>query len=152
MVDSPSDRTNPDGPGGGIRERFMTLVERGRRAIGPGRTAPDAARRGVNDRSRDDGSSPDTGGHELPEKERARLTDEERVVRHLQHAEQMGQSDLVDRTGWSKAKVSRVLSAMEEEGTVCRTRVGREKIVTLPESQFDAAARESRRQVTGERE
>lgn len=36
-------------------------------------------------------------------------------------------------TGWSDAKVSRVLSEMERNGLVTRYQVGREKIVCLPE-------------------
>lgn len=67
------------------------------------------------------------------------LTDEERILRLLRRSRRMKQSAVVDRTPWSKAKVSRVLSDMEESGEVCRIQVGREKIVALPETQFEAA-------------
>lgn len=42
------------------------------------------------------------------------------------------QGELAEATGWSKAKVSRVLSGMEADGTVVRFRVGRQKIACLP--------------------
>jgi len=42
----------------------------------------------------------------------------------------MKQSEIVDATDWSKAKASRVLSRMEEEGELVRYRVGRENVVT----------------------
>lgn len=66
------------------------------------------------------------------------LTDEERVRRHLREDGPLRQSELVDRTDWSKAKVSRLLSAMEEADQVSRTQIGREKIVALPESSAEA--------------
>ncbi len=43
----------------------------------------------------------------------------------------MKQHRIVDETGWSKSKVSVLLSEMEEEGTVSKLRVGRENVVSL---------------------
>lgn len=151
MADASHDPDH-DGSTRGIRDRVLTWVERGRRVIEPGDGGTAATPGG------DDGSDEDTRGTgapaALPDEERAMMTDEERVLYHLGRSERMGQSDIVERTDWSKAKVSRVLSAMEEEGKICRTQVGREKIVTLPGSTFDAAApsRPPSRTVTGREE
>lgn len=41
------------------------------------------------------------------------------------------QSEVVETTGWSKSKVSRKLSSLEDAGHVYRVRQGREKIVYL---------------------
>lgn len=65
------------------------------------------------------------------------LTKEEEICRLLrEHAGRMKQSQLVERTDWSQATVSRLLTRLEQEGTVTKLRVGRENIVELrdPES------------------
>lgn len=55
------------------------------------------------------------------------------VMRLLDHNEgTMWQSDLVTEFGWSAAKTSRHLSAMEEDGQIDRTKVGRRKVVFVP--------------------
>lgn len=60
------------------------------------------------------------------------LTDEERVVRLLASNDgRMKQSQIVDETDWSKAKVSRLLSAMEENEEITKLTVGRENIIFL---------------------
>ncbi|WP_266081000.1 helix-turn-helix transcriptional regulator [Haladaptatus caseinilyticus] len=43
----------------------------------------------------------------------------------------MGQGEIIDATGWSKSKVSRVLSMMEEEGLIEKTQIGRKNTVTI---------------------
>jgi uncharacterized membrane protein len=60
------------------------------------------------------------------------LTDEDRVLALLrEHGGRMKQSHIVERTEWSKAKVSRLLSSMNEEGTIEKLSVGRENIISL---------------------
>ncbi len=60
------------------------------------------------------------------------LTDEGRVLKLLQENRgRMKQVDVVDETGWSKSKVSRLLSRMEDRGDINRLRVGRGNIVYL---------------------
>ena len=67
------------------------------------------------------------------------ISDEERIHRYLRpHGGRMRQSELVECTEWSKAKISRLLSEMEQNGSVERVQIGREKIVALPGCQFDA--------------
>ncbi|MCL7417723.1 MAG: helix-turn-helix domain-containing protein [Halalkalicoccus sp.] len=60
------------------------------------------------------------------------LTDEDRIVRLLASNDgRMKQSRIVDRTDWSKAKVSRLLSGMEESAEITKLTVGRENIIFL---------------------
>lgn len=75
------------------------------------------------------------------------ISDEERILRYLRpHGGRMRQWELVECTEWSKSKMSRLLSDLEDEGTINRTQIGREKIVALPgyepeamQSPFDAS-------------
>lgn len=61
------------------------------------------------------------------------LPPDERVERLLtDHGGRLKQSEFVELTGWSKAKVSRVLSRMEESGEIDRRRIGRENVVSHP--------------------
>lgn len=73
----------------------------------------------------------ETGGTQSPIDESI-LTNEEVVCRLLERNERrMRQSQIIESTEWSKAKVSRVLSDLEEEGVVNRVRIGRENVVDL---------------------
>lgn len=59
-------------------------------------------------------------------------TDEERVLRLLiVHEGRMQQSEIVRKTGWSSAKVSRLLQRMENRNDVSRISAGRTKVVYL---------------------
>ncbi|MGM0591115.1 MAG: helix-turn-helix transcriptional regulator [Halobacteriota archaeon] len=63
------------------------------------------------------------------------LSDEERVEYLLeQGGGRMKQANIVRETGWSDAKVSQLLSAMAEEGRVNKLRLGRENLISLPDS------------------
>ncbi|WP_049920864.1 helix-turn-helix transcriptional regulator [Halopiger djelfimassiliensis] len=60
------------------------------------------------------------------------LTDEDRVVKLIrENGGRMKQVNIVEETGWSKSKVSMLLSDMESEGTISKLRVGRENIISL---------------------
>jgi hypothetical protein len=68
------------------------------------------------------------------------LTDAERIERLLaDHGGRIRQSRIVEETDWSKAKVSRVLSSMENDDTVVKIRIGRENIVARPGDEPDVA-------------
>jgi uncharacterized membrane protein len=68
------------------------------------------------------------------------ISDEERVISLLEsQGGRMKQVEIVDRTDWSKSKVSMLLSDMESEGQVSKLRVGRENIVSLAGHEPDAA-------------
>ncbi|CQH61337.1 probable transmembrane glycoprotein / HTH domain protein [Halobacterium hubeiense] len=61
------------------------------------------------------------------------LSDEERVERLLrEHGGRMKQSEIVEETRWSTAKVSQLLSSMAEDGRVEKLRIGRENLISLP--------------------
>ncbi|MBZ6493966.1 DUF7343 domain-containing protein [Natrinema longum] len=60
------------------------------------------------------------------------MSDEDRVVALIQeNGGRMKQVNIVDATGWSKSKVSMLLSEMEDDGTISKLRVGRENIISL---------------------
>jgi hypothetical protein len=85
-------------------------------------------------------SGGDGGGGGAAVTEEELISDEERVVNLLEdHEGRMKQVNIVDETGWSKSKVSMLLSDMEEEGTISKLRVGRENIVSLAGHEPDAA-------------
>lgn len=62
------------------------------------------------------------------------LSDEERVERMLvDHGGRMKQATIVEETNWSSAKVSQLLSEMEENGQIEKLRIGRENLISLAE-------------------
>ncbi|SIR82343.1 helix-turn-helix transcriptional regulator [Natronorubrum thiooxidans] len=64
------------------------------------------------------------------------LTDEDRVRRTLrEQGGRMKQSAVVEDLGWSKSKTSRVLSAMADDGTVEKLRIGRENVIDLSDDE-----------------
>lgn len=68
------------------------------------------------------------------------LSDEDRVVKLLtENNGRLKQVKIVEETGWSKSKVSMLLSDMEEEGTISKLRVGRENIISLDGDEPEAA-------------
>lgn len=70
------------------------------------------------------------------------LSDEERVEWLLEDSGgRMKQSNIVSETGWSNAKVSQLLSEMDEDGRLDKLRIGRENLITLPDE--DVAEDES---------
>ncbi|WP_436347789.1 helix-turn-helix transcriptional regulator [Natronorubrum sp. FCH18a] len=60
------------------------------------------------------------------------LSDKGEVVRLLvaNHG-RIRQHQIADETGWSKSKVSRICSQMHTDGTIEKTSVGRENLITL---------------------
>ena len=62
------------------------------------------------------------------------LSDEERVEHLLeQNGGRMKQANIVDETGWSNAKVSQLLSAMDDDERINKLRIGRENLISLPD-------------------
>ncbi|WP_435346668.1 DUF7343 domain-containing protein [Haloarchaeobius sp. HRN-SO-5] len=60
------------------------------------------------------------------------LTDEDRVLKLLQeYSGPMPQKRVAEQTDWSASKVSRLLSRMDEEGTITKITIGRENIIKL---------------------
>ncbi len=84
------------------------------------------------------GAEPETAGAEADEEvseiDEELLSDEERVELLLErNGGRMKQADIVKETGWSNAKVSQLLSSMEEEGRVDKLRIGRENLISFPD-------------------
>lgn len=109
--DDPLDRSRPGDPDGG-----------------DGPTAGPAA--DGETRDGDEGSAPDPGTDE-PDPEL--LSDEERVEYLLErNGGRMKQATIVKETGWSNAKVSQLLSSMDDDDRVDKLRIGRENLISLP--------------------
>lgn len=76
----------------------------------------------------DDGVSTDD------EVDLALLSDEERIEHLLEsNGGRMKQASIVKETDWSNAKVSQLLSAMEEAGQIDKLRIGRENLISFPD-------------------
>ncbi|MCG1004223.1 MULTISPECIES: hypothetical protein [Halobacterium] len=91
-------------------------------------------------------SSPSAGGDTDSESERTDpelLSDEERVERLLrEHGGRMKQSEIVEETRWSTAKVSQLLSSMADDDRVEKLRIGRENLISLPGEGVDGGVDE----------
>ncbi|MFW6384845.1 MAG: DUF7343 domain-containing protein, partial [Halodesulfurarchaeum sp.] len=62
------------------------------------------------------------------------MSNEQRILQLLdEHDGRVRQANLVEETDWSKSKVSRVLTEMEENGQIVKIDVGRGNIVTRPD-------------------
>ncbi|WP_232688291.1 helix-turn-helix transcriptional regulator [Halobacterium zhouii] len=67
------------------------------------------------------------------------LTDTDRVQRFVEAAGgNCRQQDIVQETGWSKSKVSRLLSQMEDDDEIRKISLGRENVIVLPGEEPDA--------------
>lgn len=87
---------------------------------------------GTDAASQNASSSTATSGDTTGVTDEELLTDEDRVLRLLNESGgRMRQVNIVDETGWSKSKVSMLLSDMEDDGTISKLRMGRENIVSL---------------------
>ncbi|WP_227134431.1 helix-turn-helix transcriptional regulator [Halorubellus salinus] len=86
------------------------------------------------------GSEASAGSTEPAVTDEELLTDEDRVVSLLEdHGGRMRQVNIVDETGWSKSKVSMLLSDMEDDDQISKLRVGRENIISLDGHEPDVA-------------
>ncbi|WP_255194992.1 helix-turn-helix transcriptional regulator [Halorarius litoreus] len=82
-------------------------------------------------------SDPDSEPDSEPEPDFDLLSDEERVEYLLeQNGGRMKQANIVKETGWSNAKVSQLLSAMDEAGRIDKLRIGRENLISLPDEEL----------------
>lgn len=67
------------------------------------------------------------------------LSDEEKVLRLLrQNGGRMRQATIVESTGWSDAKVSQLLSGMDDDEQIEKLRLGRENLISLPDYEADS--------------
>jgi hypothetical protein len=73
-------------------------------------------------------------GTDEPDVDTELLSDEERVEYLLErNGGRMKQANIVKETGWSNAKVSQLLSGMDEADRVDKLRIGRENLISLPD-------------------
>jgi hypothetical protein len=80
----------------------------------------------------------DTAASTITEEEL--MTDEDRVLALLRNNDgRMKQVNIVNETGWSKSKVSMLLSDMDEEGLISKLRVGRENLISITGDEPEAA-------------
>ncbi|WP_338730022.1 hypothetical protein [Haladaptatus sp. DJG-WS-42] len=107
-------------------------------------TAPAASANGGDSESEPRGTDTDNEAASDPAEPAADvdldlLSDEERVERLLRaEGGRMKQATIVKETGWSNAKVSQLLSAMDEAGQIEKLRIGRENLISLPDGESDA--------------
>jgi len=68
------------------------------------------------------------------------VTDEDRILKILEeNGGRVRQQAIVQRTDWSKSKVSRRLSKMEDDDQISKISVGRENLVTFHDEEPEAA-------------
>lgn len=64
------------------------------------------------------------------------LSDDERVLGMIESEDgRMKQKNIVEETGWSEAKVSKLTSRLEEEGEITKIRLGRENILEISDEE-----------------
>lgn len=120
----------------------MTAVRRSDRPVFRGRSedstaSPDAAE--TVDASTAE-SSPEERATSPAVSDEELQSDDDRVRSLLEaNGGRMRQVAIVKETGWSKSKVSMLLSEMAEEGAISKLRVGRENIVSLDGHEPEAA-------------
>lgn len=69
------------------------------------------------------------------------LSDEEYILSAIHTANgRVWQSTLCEELNWSKSKVSRLLTQLEENGKISKRRVGRKNAICLPEREPDIAS------------
>lgn len=85
--------------------------------------------------------SPETASSEPSIPDEELLSDEDRVLGMLEErGGRMKQVNIVEETGWSKSKVSMLLSDMEEDDEISKIRIGRENIIAIDGQEPDAAS------------
>ncbi|HET7323133.1 MAG TPA: IclR-like transcriptional regulator [Halococcus sp.] len=105
---------------------FVFLRRRWRRRVGESAAVSDENGRPETASTDNEEESPEPTTVSEP------LTDEDRVQALLrENGGRMKQSHIVEETDWSKAKVSRLLSSMNDEGTIEKLSIGRENIISL---------------------
>jgi len=118
----------------------LAVLALGAVAVAAWRSGAAAAILGSDD---DDGDTATTTSESAPDpspEAEEFLDDSDRVVRLLEeNGGRMKQVDIVERTEWSKSKVSMLLSDMEDDGEISKLRVGRENIISLAGEEPDAA-------------
>ena len=86
---------------------------------------------------------PDPADNQSGEIDEELLSDEERVERLLEaNGGRMKQAHIVRDTDWSNAKVSQLLSSMEDEDRIDKLRIGRENLISFTDVDVTEIERE----------
>ncbi|ESP88134.1 helix-turn-helix transcriptional regulator [Candidatus Halobonum tyrrellensis] len=104
--------------------------------------ATDAGRKGASEATATRSVGASVGAPAAGVGDSAAEPDDETVVVGLLEANggRLPQTEVVGGTDWSKSKVSRVLSRMDERGEVTKIDVGRGNVITLPGEEPPGAA------------
>ncbi|WP_435317279.1 helix-turn-helix transcriptional regulator [Haloarchaeobius sp. TZWSO28] len=118
----------------GVRDRSTNTVARLRSVVGTSSGTESGATPTM------EPSSDDCPDSEVvtTEAEPPMCTSEKILVTVDREGGRMWQTDIVEAVGCSSSTVSRHLSALESKGEIQRVTVGREKIVALPDYEFEA--------------
>ena len=121
-----------------VPERLRPTVRRGRRGVERAsswvveRTFPHANERtpeNGHDASRTIEAPPSV---EVPADSSPVLSDEEKTIKLLrEHGGRLPQREITEQSEWSKSKVSRLLSKMEDQGLITKINLGRENLIAL---------------------
>lgn len=63
-----------------------------------------------------------------------------------EHGGRLKQRRFVDEYGWSPSTISELLSSLEDDGAIERYRIGREKVIRLPDGEQQLAPMAGRSQ------
>ncbi len=122
-----------------VPERLRPAVRRGRRGV-------ERASNWVVERTfpESDEPQPSDDGHasgrtieappsvEVPADDPPVLSDEEKTIQLLrEHGGRLPQREITEQSEWSKSKVSRLLSKMEDQGLITKINLGRENLIAL---------------------
>ena len=121
-----------------VPDRLRPAVRRGRQGVERAsewvvdRTFPGPDERTPNDGSDADRSVGAPPSVEVSTDDPPVLSDEERTIKLLRdHGGRLPQREITEQSEWSKSKVSRLLSKMEEQGQITKINLGRENLIAL---------------------
>ncbi|WP_433630394.1 DUF7343 domain-containing protein [Halomicrococcus sp. NG-SE-24] len=134
--------TDGDGLSDGFEQRFGTnpansLITGGLYLVLLGVIGAAAVLAGRSNRNwladlRNDGDNPPSASPQPTAESREIVTDADRVLELVrEHGGRLPQSKIIKETDWSKSKVSRLLSRMEEDEQISKINIGRKNIVVL---------------------
>ena len=121
-----------------VPDRLRPAVRRGRRGVERAsawvvaRTFPESDGSAPNDGRAADQTVDAPPSVELPADDSPVLSDEEKTIKLLRdHGGRLPQREITEQSEWSKSKVSRLLSKMEEQGMITKINLGRENLIAL---------------------
>ena len=122
-----------------IPERLRPAVRRGRQGVERAsnwvveRTFPESGEGHRPENGHDAGRTIEAPPSvEVPADDSPVLSDEEKTIELLrEHGGRLPQREITEQSEWSKSKVSRLLSKMEDQGLITKINLGRENLIAL---------------------